>query len=271
MVLDTSAAQTAFLSAASSLSAERKGRAVPSPSSVAKCFRQLWYKGTDAEPTEPPDGESYVSAETGRLTEGLMAGILERSGLVKRMIYQTEEERELEPWELERMGFAGGQHDHLAESHDGDLILVEFKRKPAFKIKDLAKRGLQVVEPVEYYQVQSLLHAKRLERAIYIAVFASRQEVTQAMEGDIRFAVHIEEVEYKKGAALAMKDRAAKATMYINNVTDGALVPRSSVEGGLDPRARKFPCGTVNRAKVFTPWCPYYRRCLEDTERESNG
>lgn len=262
----TQTAYTKFCEGARKLASEQKSRRVPSPSTISDCIRRLWYKATDTPPSNPPDHESYVTAETGRLSEPLLGNILVASGLVKRMLYDQndEEGRELESWELERGALAGGQVDNIAETEDGGQVLIEFKRRPAVEVARLWSYGIERAQPHHFYQVQALLHAKGLRTAYYVVVAHSRREVTLATNASKRPFVYIEKVRYNRPIALQLKNRAIEINRYIKSVRFASKVPTRSMIGDLDPAAKKFPCATVNQDGDFTPWCPYYNLCSQE-------
>lgn len=255
-----------FCAGARKLAIEQKTRRVPSPSTISDCARRLWYRGTETPPSDAPDHEAYVTAETGRASEAVLSNILVASGLAKSLVYDPgdEDSRELASWELERGALAGGQVDNIAETEDGGLILIEFKRRPAIDVVKLYAKGIQEAQPHHFYQVQALMHGKRLRTCYYIVVAHSRREVTLAAEGRKRPFAYIEKVDYNKSIALELKRRAAEINRYIHSARYACRVPTRSMTEELDPAKPRFPCASVNRQGEFTPWCPYYSLCKQE-------
>lgn len=264
-----------FLAGAVALSKEHPSRHRPSPSSVARCTRQNWYSEKGVPPTEDPDGESYISAESGRESEKVLTAILNASGIA-RVEHLTEEERELKPFQLARVSLRGGQLDQLGftpgnENDDGDLVLVEFKRKGVMDILMLWEKGVRESQPDEYTQVQALMEALQLTRCLYVAANWDRGELTRHTVG--QFAkkgnkcvsgcthktsernckrtpgVYLEWIPRVALAAKMIQKRAEMQTSYIENETNAARVPRD-----YSPYDGRFPCN----------WCSWWSQCKKD-------
>ena len=250
-----------LLDAALRLSDARPEREVPSPSSVARCTRQNWFKAQNVPKTHEPDnGESVIAAETGRLSEQFLIQVVEEAGLGLAIFAQDDEEgRELVEEELATLSLKGGQVDNIVEPADPsttattdplDRVLVEFKRKGVFDILNLWKSGLREAIPDEFTQVQALMHAKGLDRCLYVASNWDRGSLTwRTNKYDERpLGLYAEWVAYSRPTALAVKVRAEMQTRFIEGETDPARVPRDH-----DPFAGKFPCS----------WCRWMPTCKE--------
>ena len=243
-----------LLDAALRLSNARPERNVPSPSSVARCTRQNWFKAHDVPKTHEPDnGESVIAAETGRLSEQFLIQVVEEAGLGLAIFAQDDEEgRELVEEELATLSLKGGQVDNIVSMNvgDGPPALVEFKRKGVFDILNLWKSGLREAIPDEFTQVQALMRAKGLARCLYVASNWDRGSLTwRTNKYDERpLGLYAEWVAYSRPTALAVKVRAEMQTRFIEGETDPARVPRDH-----DPFAGKFPCS----------WCRWMPTCKE--------
>ncbi|KKN01641.1 hypothetical protein LCGC14_1125740 [marine sediment metagenome] len=242
-----------FLAAALKLADERPDRPSPSPSSVMRCTRQNWLKMRGYPKTHQPDnGESYISAETGRVSEPVLTQILLAMDppLVVGILFETEEERELSADELAKVLMAGGQVDNVGVTAEGEHVLIEYKRKGTFGYLDLLRKGLREGAEDDYMQMQALMAAKGLKRGLYIAANFDRSALTaNTRKWDERpNGVHIEWVDFSPAAAKAAKQRAEMQQGYIDNEDDPAKVPRDYEPTGENAR---WPCG----------WCPFFKEC----------
>lgn len=275
-----------FLDGARKCAEDSPPRHRPSPSSISRCTRQSWYSETGAPPTETPDGESWISAESGRESEKSLCRALNASGIA-RVDPLTEEERELQPFQLKRMNIRGGQIDQLGFvgrarqkdadgewEDDGDLVLVEFKRKGVYDMLDLW-RSLSVREkqPGEYDQMQTLMEALQLDRALYIAANWDRGQLTSHGPGGFEWrfkskwkagpateelergterypGAYLEWVPKNALTIRQLKARAAMQVQFIVNEKIAARVPKD-----YDPFLGKFPC----------TWCAWFRQCKIDS------
>lgn len=251
-----------FIKGAQKLAIEQKHRRVPSPSTIGDCFRRLWYQAHEVPRSNLPDGESYIVAETSRLSEIVLSDILIASGLVTSLEYdpRDEEARELSREELARGALAGGQVDNIGITPDDERVLIEYKRRPAVEILKLHEMGVKQAQPHHYYQLQALLHAKAMETAYYVVVSHSRREVSITSLAGKRFPVYIERVKYDPDLAQQLVKRAKTAWRYINKAKNAGSVPTESMSEHLNPNAVRFPCAT-QRDGILTPWCPYFTRC----------
>lgn len=243
-----------FVSACGSLGAKRGERAVPSPSSVSKCTRQNWFKSRGYPVDNYPDPEGYISQEGGRLSEPLLQSILEEAGIVLSMKYdQSDEGRELMPEQLARVNMNGGQVDNVGVTPEGDEVLVEFKRKNVYSMKALwlSKDLSRCSEGQDdYTQLQSLLHALDLKKAIYVAAAWDRSALTQAIRPKVPMT-YIDEVAYNPMVAKVATERAARQDSYIKNEDTAARVPRDHNPTG-GPKA-DWQCR----------WCSWWNTCVD--------
>lgn len=253
-----------LLKAALQLGEARPDRAVPSPSSVTRCTRENWFKARGYEKTHEPDnGESVISAESGRLTEPLLLAVTCLAYDASPMYQQDDESgRELDEEELARVSMAGGQVDNILTIHGdngvpagvlGENVLVEFKRKGVFPYLKLLRADVREGAESDYVQMQSLMHAKQLPYALYVAANFSRDALTaNTRKWDERPPGIIGEwVLYNEAEALAAKQRAETQLHYIHTVDDPASVPTDYQGARLEPGAGKFPCS----------WCRYWVTC----------
>lgn len=245
----------ALLGAARQLAAEDSGRGVPSPSSTPKCTRRNWYIAKGQDPDNFPDnGESYVAAESGRLTESLLASLVEKAGIgIMQHSYLEGDQfqaRELTPEECERIGTVGGQVDNVAVGPGGVAFLVEFKRKGVFALKDLHRDGILEAEPDDYSQLQALMAARQLPQALYIVANWDRGAwtmQTRKWDGGRPDGLYAEWVSFNAPVASALRTRALMQRGYMNNGKDAGNVPRDFDDW------TKFPC----------TWCPFLKACKE--------
>ncbi len=245
-----------FLATARKLADERPDRKVPSPSSGQRCTRENWFKAHGFPKTHQPDnGESAISAETGRASEPLLTDILLAMDppLVVGVLFEAKDEdaRELSADELAKVSMAGGQVDNIGITAEGEHVLIEYKRKGTFGYLDLLRKGLREGAEDDYMQMQALMAAKELKRGLYIAANFDRSALTaNTRKWDERpNGVHIEWVDFSPAAAKAAKQRAEMQQGYIDGEADPAKVPRD-----YDPRDSKdarFPCG----------WCVFFKEC----------
>jgi len=244
-----------FLAAALKLADERPGRNVPSPSSTMRCTRQNWFKAHGFPKTHQPDnGESAISAETGRVSEPVLTEILLAMDppLVVGILFEATDEdaRELSEEELAKVSMAGGQVDNIGITPEGEHVLIEYKRKGTFGFLDLLRKGLREGAEDDFMQMQALMAGKGLKRGLYIAANFDRSALTaNTRKWDERpNGVHIEWVDFSPAAAKAAKQRAEMQQGFIDNEDDPAKVPRDYEPTGKHAR---WPCG----------WCPFFKEC----------
>jgi hypothetical protein len=241
-----------LVAAAERLAAAQTNRHRPSPSSTSRCTRANWFSETGVPPTETPDAESYMAAESGRMTEELMISLVNESGLA-RIEPLTEEERELTPNQLKLWNLRGGQIDQLGfimvDKEEDDLVLVEFKRKSAWQFLKIARgKDIRETDTDIFQQVQLLLAALRLQKCLLVVVNWDRATLTRmAGKGGRPSGIYGEWVYASNPAALVAAKRAKMQGDYIDNETKASRVPRD-----YDPLANKFPC----------TWCPWLTACL---------
>lgn len=231
-------------------------RHTPSPSSVEYCTRRNWFNETGVEPTETPDAESFLAAESGRLTESLIIDVVNELGY-GHVDPLTEKEREINKVALRRLNLRGGQFDQLlivknTSGEDDDVILLEFKRKSVYNFLDVVRKGLLEGNPNEYQQVQLMLSALHLERCLYVAANWDRASLTSACRGKYRPpGIYGEWIEASPLAAEQAARRAAKQLKYIKNEPVAAKVPRDYEPHGGD------------KADWQCRWCPWWTACLK--------
>src|SRR3990172_3085245 len=146
----------AMLSTALRLSLEEQEEGVPhpvpSPSGVAKCLRQNYYRGI-RQPIDyvADNGESYISAKSGTLTEDVLAILLTQTPYDRLGMSAPIQsiQRNVSLAHPEYISCAGGEADAVATLEDGHMFLVEFKRKGVFDILSLWRRGLLDAIPDE--------------------------------------------------------------------------------------------------------------------------
>lgn len=231
-------------------------RHVPSPSSVDNCTRRNWFSETGIPPSQDPDAESFFSAESGRLTESLITDVVNESGLgcVEPL---TEGEREIPKVALARFNLGGGQFDQMmiepgVRGEDADVVLLEYKRKGAFDILDLHRKGLREAIARDYQQVQLLMATTKLVRCLYIAVNWDRGALTSSSRSwAIRpTGIYAEWIDAVPAAAVAAAQRAAMQTKYITTEKVAARVPRD-----YDPHGGQ-------KADWHCRFCPWWKTCL---------
>lgn len=248
-----------FLKTASDLSASREKRRVPSPSSHMYCHRRNWFSAKGVEPTEKPDGESYISAESGTASEPILASVIEAMGL-GTLFYATGdvEGRELQPHHLEAISMAGGQFDNLLQMHGGELALVEFKRKGVFDILSLWRSGVINACPNDYMQAQALMRGLRqdtkINRCLYVAANWDRGALTRfakTSKGDKERppGAYLEWIEYVPAAAAVSVKRAETQQRFIDTLEKAKDVPREyDPFGGKDWQCNWCSWTTVCKA-----------------------
>lgn len=245
-------ATQALIDAAKRLAAARPNRHRPSPSSIEASFRASWFSEKGVPPDNPnlPDAESYISAESGRLTESLLIDVVNESGLA-RLDPLTEEERELLPVQYRKLHLRGGQFDQVGHLMSGktetDVVLVEFKRKSVYSFLEVARKGVREGAPSDYQQVQVLMHCLGLKRTLYFAANWDRGALTTACRGKERIpGIYGEWVSYSHVAALMAGKRAALQEQYILHEKDPARVPCECGDPADSWKAR---------------WCPWLNAC----------
>lgn len=242
----------ALVEAAERLAASRPNRHRPSPSSVDNCTRANWFSETGVPPTEIPDAESYIAAESGRLTESLLIDIVNESGLA-RCDPLTEEERELLKPQLKKLSLRGGQYDQLGfiakEGVEDDLVLVEFKRMNVRKFMEVSTKKVREGDPGIYTQLQVLMVSLGLSRALLFCANWDRQALTSYNRKKEKRPVGLygEWVDVSPIHAQIAGKRAAMQGQYIDNETNPARVPRD-----YDPLSSDWHCS----------WCDWRTPCL---------
>lgn len=240
-----------FLKAALELAAEQPPRAVPSPSVVMRCYRQVWFMGRGYDRDNIMDnGESYISAESGSATEGVLAAIVEKAGFGKVLQRNVA----LSPRQCNKIGMVRGECDGLMETPSGEIVVLEFKRKGVFDMLDLLRtNSVAEAKPDEYVQLQCYINALNAKKGLYIAAnwdrgaFTNRARFSKHFkDGDRPDAVHVEWVLPNQQVVDTAIKRAKAMVRFMRDVDAEGDVPRE-----YDPKEGKFPCS----------WCPFLGQC----------
>ncbi len=248
MPFGNSTLEKKLLNACVALAEEQPTRAVPSPSSVNDCFRRNWFRARGTTPTEKPDAESFIAAESGRLTEPLLAMIVWKAGLgaVARGSAGGRL-RELDALELDPLNLSGGELDATLLTPEGEEVVLEFKRKGVFRILDLRRKGLLEAEPNDYTQLQALMFASGCQKALYFAANWDRSALTaNTRKWDERpSGIYAEWVVADELTTGAIASRAGQTQGYIK-LDDPKQVPKS-----FDPYKPDWQCD----------WCSWHGAC----------
>lgn len=270
----------------------RPDRNVPSPSSLEDCTRGNWFRGRGVPKSDhPADCETYMAQETGRVSEPVFSTLLHVSDLpglgplesiVTGRGLSAEQEREIGPEHLKPLHLRGGQFDDvcrllLGKADNPELILVEYKRKNVFAYLDVFELGLQEGDRGEYTQLQLMLEALNLPRALYIAANLDRAMLTQHCrrgkypllprkgkgglmvkerwgdQGLRPCGVYVTIVEKSPAHIEYARGRAKMQLNHIENTENPADVPTDN----HDPHRNTFPC----------TWCSHLKDCLKVDRR----
>ena len=160
------------------------------------------------------------------------------------------------------MSLAGGQHDSLMETPDGEIVLIEYKRKSAYGYLEIWEKGLAQGNSDDYVQIQTMMVAKELSRCLYVVASFSRAELTR--EASYRklyprpSGLYAEWVPVSRQAGLLAKRRAEGITYLLETVHHPEDVPRDYEPVG--PRG--------GDGDIQCQWCPVRRHCVEAIELE---
>lgn len=228
---------------------------VPSPSSVFKCRRRLWYQGRGHQVTDRTRVQSIKRLDAGKQAEPFWHKALHDAGFIV-------------------MTLAGGSRipvgDHMDGEFDGYLLDLVERKRYALELKDLGGwgfmncvlEGVRAAEPDYWYQTQQYMGGLGIPATVFIAGCADPAATSwlwsniKKMPGDLP-PFHLEVIPFEPSAYFEALERAEE----VANLLKSDVVPARD----YDPLAKKnakdknFPCGTDDLA-----YCPFRKRCLED-------
>lgn len=241
-------------------------RHVPSPSTVASCRLQQWFKGVKWPRTNRIPVDSMKKMESGTAIEGFWRTVYTRAGF--NVVSPT---RALEVGAMRSKGGDGilyVEDDELRailsrcvghEVRMGASLLLELKDFGAWSYCDFFDKGLQQGLPDYYMQVQSYLHGFGIDYCIFHAGMADASGTKFIWR---RIKKYGEEVppfwmEVVKQDPLVINnalDRANEVDWSIKNLSDEKRIPIELRDYDVEELTKKnsYPCS----------YCGWQEACL---------
>ena len=231
--------------AAETLQDEWEGHEVPSPSSVFRCRRALWYTGRRIPRSNRLAPRSIKTMEQGKLMEPFWHSVYARAGFTVLT---------LAGGSRIPVGPMTGEFDGLLVDTDGERYLLELKNMGAWSYMKTVMEGVQAAEPDYYYQMQQYMAGAGLTRTIFHAGMADAsatvwlwQKIKKMPDRPPDF--HIEIVPLVQSEWRRAEERALEIIAL--NALD--TLPRAD----FDPHEGKFPCGSEDN-----PYCGHRSLCI---------
>src|SRR3990170_980849 len=205
---------------------------VPSPSGIARCFRQQWCRGTRHPITNPDQPAWAKKMEQGKLVEPFWHEVFQMAGFTVATLN-------------ERVPVAGGPMTGVGDRMLMDEVealfpgamLLELKDLGMFTFYEFLKYGLKEGNPDYYYQVQCYMAMYAVPFAIVFAGQADASSTTwwwrtrekkehgpEAAEWPPPFLLEI--VPFAPADFAWAQQRAVDVDWYIKNVAELFKVPR---------------------------------------------
>lgn len=154
----------------------RDGKTIPASQLAEECSRKLWYDFRWTTPHEHIDGRTLRLFETGNLAEERWIENLRTIGC--EVVDRQDDGRQI------RIDLCGG---HVGGYLDSEILglpeapkkwhVGEIKTHSLKSFTALKKDGVQKSKPLHYGQMQTYMHARGRDRAIYLAVCKDNDEL----------------------------------------------------------------------------------------------
>jgi len=217
---------------------QRDGKTIPASQIAEECGRKLWYDFRWTTPHEHIEGRTLRIFETGNLEEERWIDNLRMIGC--EVVDRQEDGRQI------RVDLCGG---HVGGYLDSEILglpeapatwhVGEIKSHNLKSFTALKKDGVQKSKPLHYGQMQTYMHARSRDRAIYLAVCKDNDELyAERIQYDVEYTTRL----------LARAER----------IIDASEPPAKLHE---DPDAKMaFACG----------WCKHRSTCHDGAWPRSN-
>ncbi len=234
----TASTVSAIYKAYEAANEQRDGKTIPASQLAEECARKLFYDFRWTTPHEHIPGRTLRLFETGNLEEERWIENLRMIGC--EVVDRAPDGRQI------RVDLCGG---HVGGYLDSEILglpeaprtwhVGEIKSHNLKSFTALLKSGVRISKPLHYGQMQTYMHARGRDRAVYLAVCKDNDEL------------YAERIEYDAAYVLRLL---ARAESIIN-----AHEPPAKLHE--DPTAKMaFACG----------WCKHRGICHEDAWPRSN-
>jgi len=242
--------------AAEKLQDKWEGHEVPSPSSVYRCRRQLWYMAKRVPRSNRIPPRSIKTMERGKAAESFWHTVYADAGFTVLT---------LAGGSRIAIGPMTGEFDALLiDNTDGERYLLELKDMGVWGYIKTVQEGVQAAEPDYYAQVHQYLAGAGLTKCIFHAGQADASATVWIWQKIKKLPgrppdFHVEVIPFVPSEWQAAERRADEVIALI---ASDKLAPAD-----YDPTAGKFPCGSEDQ-----PYCGWRDLCLkEETGRRADG
>lgn len=246
----------------------RMRRAKPRASGIANCARQQWYYMNDTEPTAERNSDQDLTAEQGRMFEGITLAIMRTKGLT------VASRQDGIPDDYPVSGHPDGD-DLVSTSSDkrwrggpGKKWGFEHKHYGRYEYERMLKLGVEQGNPEALSQI--LMYGDALGWDYCWMVVVSQD--ASAVRGDMS----INKRAKNESSVWVTPDMNPKVQFFVIDINEykGTLIPMlkmrarwlsEHVDDPTPPRAEFVPFATGKQDKIEFPCshCPYLRDCQE--------
>jgi hypothetical protein len=244
--VDQEALTQRVYAAAEAMQDEEEGHAVPSPSSVFRCRRQLWYTGKRVARSNRLAPRSIKTMEQGKLMEPFWHGVYRRAGFTVLGLVGGSRIK---------VGPMSGEFDGLLiDQETGEEYLLELKNMGAWSYMKTVMEGVQAAEPDYYAQVQQYMAGAGVTKAIFHAGMADASATVWLWQKIKKQPGRPPDFHIEVIPAIAVEQqRAFDRAEEVIELLQSDDLPRAD----YDPREGKYPCGSDE-----TPYCGHRDLCL---------
>lgn len=170
---------------------QRDGKTIPASQIAEECERKLWFDFRWVSPHEHIEGRKLRLFETGNIEEERWIENLRRIGC--EVVDRQDDGRQI------RIDLCGG---HVGGYLDSEILglpeapktwhVGEIKSHNLKNFTALKKDGVKASKPLHYAQMQTYMHARGRERAIYLAVCKDNDELyTERVNYDAEYCLRL--------------------------------------------------------------------------------
>lgn len=232
--------------AAEALQDKWEGHEVPSPSSVYKCRRQLWYTGKQLPRTNRIPPRSIKTMQRGKSIESFWHSVYANAGFTVLT---------LAGGSRIDVGPMTGEFDGLLiDKETGERYLLELKDMGVWGYIRTVQDGVQAAEPDYYAQIQQYMAGAGVTKCIFHAGQADPSATVWIWQKIKKLPgrppdFHVEVVEFAPSEWHQAEARADEVIALLQVDTPPAA--------DFDPLEGKFPCGSDEQ-----PYCGWRDLCL---------
>jgi len=244
--VNCSAIADRLYAAAESFQDEWEAHDVPSPSSVWKCRKALWYIGKRIPRSNRIPVRSIKTMERGKQAESFWHRVFAKAGFTVLI---------LAGGSRIDIGSMTGEFDaFLIDKETGERYILELKDMGGWGYMKAVQEGIQSAEPDYYAQVQQYMAGFGLSKCIFVAGLADPSTTVWLWQKIKKLPgrppdFHVEVIDFVPSEWAKAEARADEVIALLQVDTPPAP--------DFDPLEGKFPCGSDEQ-----PYCGHRDICL---------